>query len=187
MFSEKRLLSQLIPLALLLGACTTCLSAHANSPDSQAGNITTKSVTDSLQQFRQSYSFKLAEKDDDCIEEDSAFDASRKPLAATDNIGKSMDGMVIAALSNSGKGASPKDAIQAPKTSQQDSAKGSTSEKASPQVWEISPTDKTLNAALARWTAIAGWQLSWELPVDYAVDVKTVVPGTFEQAAELVT
>jgi hypothetical protein len=98
-----------------------------------------------------------------------------------------MDGVLIAALSNTSKSASTKDAIQAPKTAQQDAVKATSPEKAAPQVWEISPTDKTLNAALARWTAIAGWQLSWELPVDYSVEVKTVVPGTFEEAVELVT
>jgi len=187
MFSEKRLLSQLIHLALLLGACTSCLNAHANSPDSQPGNSATKSTADSLQQLRLSYSFKLAENDDDCLEDSSASDASKKPLAAANNSGKSMDGVLIAALANSGKGTSIKDTSPAPKTAQQDSIKSTTPDKSSPQVWEISPTDKTLNAALARWTAIAGWQLSWELPVDYSVEVKTVVPGNFEEAVELVT
>ena len=52
--------------------------------------------------------------------------------------------------------------------------------------WEIALTDKTLNAALARWTAIAGWQLLWELPVDYAVEARTTVPGSFEEAVSTV-
>lgn len=52
--------------------------------------------------------------------------------------------------------------------------------------WEIALTDKTLNATLARWTASAGWQLLWELPVDYAVEAKTMVPGSFEEAVETV-
>lgn len=52
--------------------------------------------------------------------------------------------------------------------------------------WEIFPTDKTLNAALARWAAAAGWQLVWELPVDYAVETRTSVPGTFEEAVGMV-
>ncbi|MFC7518880.1 toxin co-regulated pilus biosynthesis Q family protein [Herbaspirillum sp. GCM10030257] len=55
------------------------------------------------------------------------------------------------------------------------------------QTWEIVPADKTLNAALARWAASAGWQLVWELPVDYAVDARTTVPGTFEEAVGVVT
>jgi hypothetical protein len=187
MFSEKRLLSRLIRLAFLLSACTICLFARANLSDGQAGNMAAKPVADSLQQLRLSYSFKLAEKEDDCVDEESTSGVDKKPMAATSNRDKSMDGVLIAALSNTSKNTSAKDAIPSSKTSQQDSAKGSATEKSSPQVWEISPTDKTLNAALARWTAIAGWQLSWELPVDYSVEVKTVVPGTFEEAVELVT
>jgi hypothetical protein len=186
MFSEKKMLSQLIRIALLLGACSSSFGAHANSPDSQTGNSTAKTA-DSLQQFRLSYSFKLSEKEDDCLEDDSVVDASKKPMASSTSSNRSMDGVLIAALSNTSKSASTKDAIQAPKTAQQDAVKATSPEKAAPQVWEISPTDKTLNAALARWTAIAGWQLSWELPVDYSVEVKTVVPGTFEEAVELVT
>lgn len=54
------------------------------------------------------------------------------------------------------------------------------------QVWEIALNDKTLNAALARWTTMAGWQLLWEMPVDYAVEARTTVPGTFEEAVETV-
>jgi hypothetical protein len=53
--------------------------------------------------------------------------------------------------------------------------------------WEIALTDKTLNAALARWAAVAGWQLLWELPVDYAVDAHTTIPGTFADAVTAVT
>ena len=53
-------------------------------------------------------------------------------------------------------------------------------------MWEIVPADKTLNTALARWAATAGWQLLWELPVDYAVDARTSVPGTFEEAVGMV-
>lgn len=52
--------------------------------------------------------------------------------------------------------------------------------------WEIALTDKTLNAAIARWTRLAGWQLLWELPVDYEVEAQTFVPGTFEEAVAIV-
>lgn len=52
--------------------------------------------------------------------------------------------------------------------------------------WEIVVADRTLNAALARWAAAAGWQLLWELPVDYAVQAHTTVPGKFEDAVTLV-
>jgi hypothetical protein len=57
---------------------------------------------------------------------------------------------------------------------------------ASAGAWEIALTDKTLNAAIARWATSAGWQLLWELPVDYAVEARTTVPGTFEEAVEMV-
>lgn len=50
------------------------------------------------------------------------------------------------------------------------------------QTWEIIVSDKTLNAALARWASKAGWQLVWELPVDYAVETRTTVHGSFEEA-----
>jgi hypothetical protein len=53
-------------------------------------------------------------------------------------------------------------------------------------VWNILVTDKTLNAALSRWAASAGWQLVWELTVDYAVDTQTSIPGTFEDAVTAV-
>lgn len=48
--------------------------------------------------------------------------------------------------------------------------------------WELAPTDKTLKTALARWSRTAGWQLVWELPVDYEVDARTAVQGTFQEA-----
>lgn len=54
------------------------------------------------------------------------------------------------------------------------------------QTWEIVPADRTLNGALARWAATAGWQLVWELPVDYSVDARTTVAGTFEDAVGVV-
>ena len=53
-------------------------------------------------------------------------------------------------------------------------------------IWEIVVADKTLNAAMARWAAQAGWQLLWELPVDYAVEARTTVPGSFEEAVSTV-
>lgn len=48
--------------------------------------------------------------------------------------------------------------------------------------WEVVPADRTLNTALARWAGVAGWQLVWELPVDYAVNVRTEIRGTFAEA-----
>lgn len=56
-----------------------------------------------------------------------------------------------------------------------------------PPSWEVIPSDKTLQTALARWSAAAGWQLVWELPVDYAVSVRTEIRGTFAEAVGMVT
>ncbi len=52
--------------------------------------------------------------------------------------------------------------------------------------WDIIVSDRTLNATMARWAATAGWQLLWELPVDYAVEARTQVHGTFEEAVSIV-
>lgn len=59
-------------------------------------------------------------------------------------------------------------------------------ERAAQDAWDIVPADKTLNGALARWAGAAGWQLLWELPIDYAVQVRTTVPGSFEEAVATV-
>ncbi len=53
--------------------------------------------------------------------------------------------------------------------------------------WEVTPADKTLKAALTRWAETAGWQLVWELPVDYAVSARTEIKGRFTEAVEAVT
>ena len=52
--------------------------------------------------------------------------------------------------------------------------------------WELAPSDKTLNAALKRWATKAGWQLVWEFPHDYEIDVRSTIPGTFEEAIDAV-
>jgi hypothetical protein len=52
--------------------------------------------------------------------------------------------------------------------------------------WDVTPADKTLKAALARWAASAGWQLVWELPVDYAVSARTEIKGGFTDAVETI-
>lgn len=54
------------------------------------------------------------------------------------------------------------------------------------QSWEVYAADKTLKTTVARWAASAGWQLSWELPVDYELEASTSIPGSFEEAMEAV-
>ena len=52
--------------------------------------------------------------------------------------------------------------------------------------WDVTPADKTLKAALTRWAEAAGWQLVWELPIDYAVSARTEIKGTFTAAVEAI-
>ena len=52
--------------------------------------------------------------------------------------------------------------------------------------WDVTPADKTLKAALTRWAEAAGWQLVWELPIDYAVSARTDIKGSFTDAVETV-
>ena len=52
--------------------------------------------------------------------------------------------------------------------------------------WEVTPADATLKGALTRWAEAAGWQLVWELPVDYAVSARTEIKGNFTTAVETV-
>ncbi|MEN3291433.1 MAG: hypothetical protein V7642_686 [Burkholderiales bacterium] len=52
--------------------------------------------------------------------------------------------------------------------------------------WEISPADRTLNATLARWATSAGWQLVWELQVDYPVETRATLHGTFDEVVGMV-
>ena len=53
---------------------------------------------------------------------------------------------------------------------------------ASKPVWEISPTDGTLRNAFTRWAGAAGWQLSWDAPVDYPISVRATFQGSFDEA-----
>lgn len=52
--------------------------------------------------------------------------------------------------------------------------------------WEITPGDRTLNTAISRWATAAGWQLVWELPIDYTVETRSLISGSFEEAVETV-
>lgn len=50
------------------------------------------------------------------------------------------------------------------------------------RTWEIAPGDRTLNTTLAKWSASAGWQLVWGVDVDYPIETRAVLQGTFEEA-----
>jgi len=50
----------------------------------------------------------------------------------------------------------------------------------------MSARDRTLKAALERWSQSAGWRLFWELGVDYRIDAPMSVDGSFEDAVSAV-
>lgn len=54
------------------------------------------------------------------------------------------------------------------------------------RTWEIAPGDRTLNTTFSKWSASAGWQLVWDLEVDYPIETRAVLQGTFEEAVALV-
>ncbi|HEX6705197.1 MAG TPA: toxin co-regulated pilus biosynthesis Q family protein [Albitalea sp.] len=55
-------------------------------------------------------------------------------------------------------------------------------EHARPGRWDVKPSDKSLRATLSRWAESAGWQLAWEMTVDYPVTLGASLGGSFEEA-----
>jgi hypothetical protein len=54
------------------------------------------------------------------------------------------------------------------------------------RAWHLSVSDHTVKTALARWAKEDGWQLVWDVPIDFGVDADATVHGTFEQALQAV-
>jgi len=54
------------------------------------------------------------------------------------------------------------------------------------RTWHLSLADHTVKTVLTRWAKEDGWQLVWDVPVDFGVDAEATVTGTFEQALEAV-
>lgn len=52
--------------------------------------------------------------------------------------------------------------------------------------WHLSVADHTVKTALTRWAKEDGWQLVWNVPIDFGVDADATVTGTFEQALQAV-
>ncbi|HQT24999.1 MAG: toxin co-regulated pilus biosynthesis Q family protein [Burkholderiales bacterium] len=50
--------------------------------------------------------------------------------------------------------------------------------------WDLTPTDGTIKAALARWAREANWQMSWGMPngEDFHFDQSATYAGSFEEA-----
>ena len=54
-------------------------------------------------------------------------------------------------------------------------------------VWEARADDRTFKAMIIRWAKAAGWQVYWELGVDYPILATASINGSFEDAvAEVV-
>jgi len=54
-------------------------------------------------------------------------------------------------------------------------------------MWELRTSDQTIRKAFERWSRVAGWQLVWELGVDYPVEATAALSMNFEGAIEAVT
>jgi hypothetical protein len=52
--------------------------------------------------------------------------------------------------------------------------------------WQLRAEDGTVYAALKRWSALAGWQISWEIPVDFPIEIEDDASGTYESAIQRV-
>lgn len=51
-----------------------------------------------------------------------------------------------------------------------------------PTHWRVDVSDRTLKTALTRWSDGAGWQLVWELAVDFPIEARAEIDGSFEEA-----
>lgn len=79
--------------------------------------------------------------------------------------------------------------------SQQDAAVQAVVEGASPVAvaraieapsWDIRSEDQTVRAVFERWSRAAGWQLVWDLPIDYPLSATASLNGSFEEVVERV-
>lgn len=189
----KRLLKLLFAISCITG---THLAFAANG---MTKNAMKSSVSFGFK-LQPSYSLASPPDDDDCMDDypgqifeeakrvGQASETQKKIVTMTAQPTPSSDDSVSALLSteelsglpvNSERGAPIAAKPVAATVSAESSASAGTN-------WEITLSDKTLNSAMARWSVQAGWQLLWELPVDYAVEANTKVPGSFEQAVEAI-
>jgi len=52
--------------------------------------------------------------------------------------------------------------------------------------WALRAEDGSVYAALKRWSVSAGWQISWEIPVDFPIEIEDVSGGSYEFAVRRV-
>jgi hypothetical protein len=55
-----------------------------------------------------------------------------------------------------------------------------------PQIWRVELGDATLKGVFQHWSDAAGWQLVWELPVDFPVQTRAQFTGSYEEAVSAV-
>jgi Toxin co-regulated pilus biosynthesis protein Q len=53
-------------------------------------------------------------------------------------------------------------------------------------LWSLSPADKRLSVAMARWSRIAGWQLVWEAERDFVIDSDLNLYGDYLKSIDTV-
>ncbi|MCK9985449.1 MAG: hypothetical protein AzoDbin1_01921 [Azoarcus sp.] len=53
--------------------------------------------------------------------------------------------------------------------------------------WFVTREDSTVRGVLERWSKHAGWQLVWEIDVDYPVEAEASITSQFEIAVETLT
>ena len=52
--------------------------------------------------------------------------------------------------------------------------------------WALRVEDSSVFAALKRWSGTAGWQISWEIPVDFPIEIEDGSDGSYEHAVRRV-
>jgi hypothetical protein len=174
-FNTANLLTRLVG-ALI---CSAASVAYAASPGPDPAGV--KLVASDLLTMPVSNLGKLIQVEEVCEEDELMAAAGRSMPAIALNVQAN-------AASSRAKPAAPSKPGAAAKPAEQAGAPPEPATQVPVQsIWEIALADKTLNTALSRWAVQAGWQLVWDLPVDYAVETRTTVPGTFVEAVTLIT
>lgn len=165
---------------LILGACAGCISIAAQAGQTATGKKVSQPVAaaSDVPRLQTSYALAGMPDDEDCFED---YGSQLMQTASISAAASAMSSPPMASQSD-------KPALSAAQPQSPTAVPLALAPIAAPPapVWEIALTDKTLNGAIARWTTQAGWQLRWEMPVDYAVEAHTTVSGTFVEAVETV-
>jgi hypothetical protein len=201
LFASNRPLLYYIKLFLAAAGILLCIGSANNGHAAPAAGASVKTFSNPPPAER-AVGLKLdlgpAMADDDCEEDyadlmDAAATTGERPKSAAQRPATASPAASQAAAQAAGQATAQAGAMAATgaqaATAAPAAAAATAAAPAAPPLpsWEVTPADKTLNTVLARWAATAGWQLVWELPVDYAVSVRTELHGTFADAVGLVT